>query len=361
MRAPSIVPKLGLERFSGLYLWALFIITFSIWVPDFFFTSATLHSVASAQVVPAVLSLAITIPLAAGVYDLSIGSAANLAAVLVCVLQTVSGLGMWESIGLTLLVGVVIGLVNGFIVVKLHVSSLIATLGTSVVLTAFQEMIQGAGGPQPPTDAAWANLTQHEFGGFQVIVGYIIVIALLCWWILDRTPAGRYVYAVGGNDEAARLAGVAVGKWQVLTLVGSGFLGSIGGILYASQSGPSLTFGGSLLLPAFAAAFLGSTQFTPGRVNVWGTVLAVYVLATGVKGLQFVTGVAWLNDMFSGVALIAAVAFAVWRQRAGVADAAGRGEKREDPDNGASEQESGGSDPPSGSASRRHALKEGVK
>jgi ribose transport system permease protein len=71
-----------------------------------------------------------------------------------------------------------------------------------------------------------------------------------------------------------------------------------------------------MLLPAFAAAFLGSTQLKPGRFNVWGTLLAVYVLATGVKGLQLVTGVQWLNDMFNGVALVGAVGFAVWRQRA---------------------------------------------
>jgi ribose transport system permease protein len=68
------------------------------------------------------------------------------------------------------------------------------------------------------------------------------------------------------------------------------------------------------LLPAFAAVFLGSTQLKPGRANTWGTLLAVFVLATGVQGLQFVTGVLWLNSMFNGVALIAAVSFAVWRQ-----------------------------------------------
>jgi len=84
------------------------------------------------------------------------------------------------------------------------------------------------------------------------------------------------------------------------------------GVFYASQNGPSLTFGPSLLLPAFAAVFLGSTQLRPGRFNVWGTLIAIYVLATGVQGLQLVTGVQWLNEMFDGVALIAAVAFAVW-------------------------------------------------
>jgi ribose transport system permease protein len=108
----------------------------------------------------------------------------------------------------------------------------------------------------------------------------------------------------------------------------------VAGVFYGSQSGPSLTFGASLLLPAFAAVFLGSTQLQPGRYNRWGTLLAVYVLATGFTGLQLVTGVQWLNDMFNGVALLVAVSFAVWRQRRAVqAGGAGcslpRGAKRD--------------------------------
>ena len=83
--------------------------------------------------------------------------------------------------------------------------------------------------------------------------------------------------------------------------------------MFASLNGPSLNFGGTLLLPAFAAAFLGSTQLIPGRFNVWGTLLAIFVLATGVQGLQLVSGASWLNDMFNGVALIIAVALSIQR------------------------------------------------
>ena len=144
---------------------------------------------------------------------------------------------------------------------------------------------------------------------------YLLALALLVWWVLDHTPVGRYLYAIGGNNEAARLSGLNVGRWSWLSLVASASIAGLAGIFYGSLSGPSLTFGQTLLLPAFAAVFLGSTQITPGRFNVWGTMLAVYVLATGVQGLQFVTGVQWLNDMFNGVALVAAVAFAGWRQR----------------------------------------------
>jgi ribose transport system permease protein len=87
--------------------------------------------------------------------------------------------------------------------------------------------------------------------------------------------------------------------------------------MFCSLNGPSLNFGGTLLLPAFAAAFLGSTQLIPGRFNVWGTLLAIFVLATGVQGLQLVSGASWLNDMFNGVALIVAVALSIQRSPSG--------------------------------------------
>jgi ribose transport system permease protein len=92
----------------------------------------------------------------------------------------------------------------------------------------------------------------------------------------------------------------------------------IAGVCYASNVGPSLGFGNALLLPAYAAAFLGFTQIVPGRFNIIGTVIAVYVLATGVQGLGYLTSVQWLSDMFNGVTLIAAVSSAAWRQRARV-------------------------------------------
>jgi ribose transport system permease protein len=134
--------------------------------------------------------------------------------------------------------------------------------------------------------------------------------------MLAFTPVGRYMHATGGNAEAARLTGVRTGKWIWVALITSSTVSGLAGVLYASLAGPSLTYGPALLLPAFAAVFLGSTQFRPGRFNVWGTIVAVYVLAIGVQGLSYVTSVQWLNDMFNGVALIAAVAFAGWRQRA---------------------------------------------
>jgi ribose transport system permease protein len=337
-RAPI---SLGLDRFSGVYLLVIFIIIFGIWTPKLFLTQSTLHSIASQQAVTAILAMAVLVPLACGAYDLSVGANVNLSTILVVVLQTKDHWSIAPAVLLCVVVGVVIGVVNGFIVVGLKVNSFIATLGTATVLTAVMTIVSGGVQPSPPTSTSWVNLTQTTVGGFQIIVLYMLVIAVILWWFLDHTPAGRYLYAIGSDVNAARLSGLRIGKWTRTSLIISGGLSAVAGVLYASQTGPALSFGQALLLPAFAAAFLGSTQFKPGRFNVWGTLLAIYVLATGVQGLEYVTSVQWFNDMFNGTALILAVAFAVWRQSA--TKRPGRGE---DPD-GSDINDPGAAIPPS--------------
>ncbi|GAA0983806.1 ABC transporter permease [Acrocarpospora macrocephala] len=304
-----------MDRFSGLYLGALFVLIFGLWTPDLFLTSGTLHSVASNQAIGAMLALAVLIPMAGGCYDLSVGAVAGISTVIVVTLQSNHGWSMGPAILVTVVIAAVAGLVNGFVVVKLRVDAFIATLGTATIIAAFQTIISDGAQPPLPRSPGWRDLTQQTVFGFQIVVIYLLLLTVLVWWVLEHTPAGRYIYAIGGNEEAAHLSGVAVGRWRWMSMIASAAIAGIAGVLYGSLTGPSLTYGPGLLLPAFAAAFLGTTQVRPGRPNAWGTLLAVYVLAIGVKGMQLVTGVQWLNDMFNGGALILAVAFAVWRQR----------------------------------------------
>jgi ribose transport system permease protein len=312
---PRIVFSAGLDRFSGLYLGLVFIVVFGLWVPDLFLTWGTLHSVANEQAITALMALAVMVPLAAGTYDLSVGATINFSAIVAVVLQDNLGWGVAPSIAVAIGSCALIGIINGLVVVRLHVNSFIATLAMASVIGAAQIIVSQNGQPNPPTSTLWNNLTQVQVFGFQVVVLYLLAAALIVWWALEFTPVGRYIYAIGGNSEAARLSGVNVEKWTWLSLVTSATICGIAGVLYGSLSGPSLTFGAGLLLPAFAAAFLGSTQLHPGRFNVWGMIIAVYVFAIGIKGLQLVTSAQWLGDMFYGIALIIAVATAVWRQR----------------------------------------------
>ena len=146
----------GFDRFSGLYLWALFILIFGIWEPHLFLSLSTVHSIASEQSVAALLGLAVVVPLATGAFDLSIGATANLSAVVVAILQSQQHWSMWPAIAVALLIGVLIGTVNGFIIVRLHVNAFIATLGMATIVGAVETIVSGNSQPQPPTSSAWA-------------------------------------------------------------------------------------------------------------------------------------------------------------------------------------------------------------
>jgi len=318
---------LGFERFSGVYLWAILILVFTFWQSGTFATSATVHSIASERSISAILGLAIIIPLACGAFDLSVGAVANFSTIMAAALingssdpnaTTSTGLPWPVAAILAVLIAAGIGTVNGFFVVRLHVSSFITTLGIGSVITALQIIVTNNVQPRTPTIPSWNNFTQQPIFGFQIVFLYMLILAVILWWVLEHTPVGRYLYAIGSSPDAARLSGAPVNRYTWMSLIASATLAGVAGVFFSSISGPSLTYGAGLLLPAFAAAFLGSTQIVTGRFNVWGTVLSIFVLATGVKGLQLAyPNAQWLDPMFSGAALVLAVAVAVGRQRAG--------------------------------------------
>jgi len=275
---------------------------------------STLHIIASSQAAVGVVALAVLIPLIAGQFDLSIGANANLAGICALMLQTNGILGAIPAVLAGIGIGVVIGLLNGMLVVVFKVNSFIATLAMTSVLSAVLLMVTRSEEIPPGEYGPFQQLTQTDVFGFQSVILFTIVLAVIVWWVIERTPPGRYLRAVGQNPEAARLTGLPVNRLVWMSLVASGGIAAFGGILVVSSTGPSLEFGPGLLLPTFAAAFLGSTQIQPGRENVWGTLIAILVLAVGVQGLQLVTGVVWVAPLFNGLALMVAVAVAVNRQ-----------------------------------------------
>jgi len=306
--------NLGLDRFSGIYLLVIFVIVFSLLAPSTFPTMTTLHIIASSQAAVGVVAIAILIPLIAGQFDLSIGVNANLAGVVALMLQTNGILGAIPAALVGIGIGLVIGGLNGLLVVVFKVNSFIATLAMTSVLSAVLLMVTGSEEVPPGEYGPFQQLTQTDIFGFQSVILFTIALAFVAWWVIERTPQGRYLRAVGQNPEAARLTGLPVNRLVWMSLVASGGIAAFGGVLVVSSTGPSLDFGPGLLLPTFAAAFLGSTQIQPGRENVWGTLIAILVLAVGVQGLQLVTGVVWVAPLFNGLALMVAVALAVGRQ-----------------------------------------------
>lgn len=303
--------SLGLDNYSGLYVWALVIIAFSIWEPTTFPTLLNVRVLAGNQAITAILALSLVVPVAAGVFDLSVAGILGFALMAVAWLQQ-EHVNAVLSVVLVVAFGAVIGMVNGLIVVRLHVDSFITTLGMSSILAAAAYAVSGGQQITGVFSSTFENLGQRLVGGIPITFIYMIVLAAVLWYVLEYTSVGRYIYAAGGNPQAARLAGVRVERLIFSSFLTSGTLAALAGVILAAQIGTAdVSSGPPYLLPAFAAVFLGATQIRAGRVNVIGTLVAIFLLATGVTGLQLAGAPVYVEDLFNGAALIVAVALAV--------------------------------------------------
>lgn len=299
---------------SALYIFAVLFVLFSIWEPSTFLTAQTWRSLLDNQAITALAAIALVIPLSAGVVDLAVGTEVGMGAILVAWLLADHGLPIAVSMGLTLLGGVVIGVVIGLLIVKARIGSFIATLGMSSILLAVIAWLSGSQQILNLGPGFQAIATDELFGVIYPV--YVLaVIALVVWYFLERTPSGRRVYATGGNLDAARLAGIRTSRIIIVAAISCGVITAIAGILASAQLATGdPTISDSYLLPAFAAVFLGSTQFKGGRFNVLGTLVAVAVLAVGVQGLELAGAAVWLPNLFNGVALLLAVGFAQFQK-----------------------------------------------
>jgi ribose transport system permease protein len=306
----KIAVILGLDRFSGLYVWAALILIFSLWVPNLFLTATNARIIAGSQAITAMVALGLIVPVACGAFDLSIAGTLGMG-VCIVIWSQAHGHGYALGIVVALAFGLLVGLVNAFIVVKLHVDSFIGTLGMSSILLAGTEWVTGGGQIANGVSPSFTAIGQKQLIGLPLPVFYMLALAILLWWLLEYTPVGRYLYGIGGNPQAARLAGIRVGRITTGAFLLSGVVAAFAGIVLAAELGSaSPDVGGPYLLPAFSAVFLGATQIRPGRVNVLGTLIAIFLLATGVKGLQLAGAPSYINDLFNGAALIIAVALA---------------------------------------------------
>jgi ribose transport system permease protein len=307
----SLTGALGLDRFSGLYVLAALILIFSLWVPSLFLTATNFRIIAGSQAITAMLALGLIVPVACGAFDLSIGGTLGMGCCIVVWFQA-NGHGFILGIFAAVAFGLLVGLINSFIVVMLHVDSFIATLGMGSILSAGTTWVTGGFQVANGISPHFTAIGQKQVLGLPLPVYYMVILALILWWLLEYTPAGRYLYSVGGNPQAARLAGIRVGRITTGAFVVSGVVAAFAGVMLAAELGSSSPdVGVPYLLPAFSAVFLGATQIIPGRVNVLGTLIAIFLLATGVKGLQLAGAPGYINDLFNGLALIIAVALAV--------------------------------------------------
>jgi len=309
----------GLASFSAVYLWAVFMVLFGYLQGHLFLTVSTTQLVFSQGAVTAVLALAFLVPLTTDTFNLAIGEIMSLTIVLMNWLPQKLSLPIGViAIGVVLFSSVV-GAVCGFIVVKLKVNSLIATLGMSEVLSAFQLYISQNHQVTTSFSHSFVQAGNGMIFGIPYLDIYLVILAVGIWFVLEQTPLGRRMFAVGGNRDAARLAGISTDRIVWCSLIASGAIASIAGVMYTAQVGAYTSdIGQGYLFPALAAVFFGASQLSQ-RPNVWGTLIAFFALAFGIQGLtlQFGAGTFWVSPLFQGSALIVAVAVASMRGSVG--------------------------------------------
>ena len=212
-RAPThdhghrIRKALSFTNISALYIFLFLFVLFSLWVPNTFLTSGVWHSLFDQSALTALVAIAVTIPLSAGVFDLAVGTEVGMAAILSAWLLEQQHLGVVPTLALTLAGGCVIGAASGALIVRAKIDSFIATLGMSSILLA---LIAWVSGGQQILDlpSSFQSLATGTILGFTYPVWIMLAVGLVVWYVIARTPTGRRLYATGGNPQAARLAGV---------------------------------------------------------------------------------------------------------------------------------------------------------
>ncbi len=297
-----------LERFGLVFVWLAFIALFGSVRPDTFLTWSNFSTIFGSEAVLVIVTLGLIIPLTAGDFDLSIAQVLTLVSMATAILNARLGVPLVVVIPMVLALGALIGLINGMITLYFRVHSLIVTLGVGTFLHGITLWI----GNSQTISGVSASLMKwviiQRFAGIPIAFYYAMLLAAAIWYMLTFTAFGQQLLFTGRGREVGRLTGVAVGRVRLTAFVLSGVMGAIAGILYTGTTGSANPSSGTfLLLPAFAAAFLGATCIKPGRFNPWGAVIAVYFLVTGINGLSVLGFRTFVQDLFYGGALVLAV------------------------------------------------------
>ena len=318
-RTPLVLHLLRLRTFVALFL----VLGFFAFAAPNFVTAANAVIVAKHVALNAFLAIGMTFVIITGGIDLSVGSIVGLCAMVAgwLVLNGVdTGLGwtIWfntfEIALIACAVGIGVGLINGLLITRLNVAPFIATLGTLYV--ARGAALLSSGGRTFPNLSGNAEFGTASFPwigtgtvlGLPVMVWMLIVVGLVAAYIASRTPLGRHIYAVGGNERGAALSGVKVNRVKLFVYMFSGFCAALVGLIIASQLQASHPATGETFeLNAIAAAVLGGTSMSGGRGRIGGTIVGAFVIGILSDGLIMMGVSSFWQTVIKGVVIIVAV------------------------------------------------------
>jgi ribose transport system permease protein len=304
------------SRFVLVGVWIALIILFGILRPDTFLTSSTFTGIFSSQQVLVFLCCSLLCTIVVGEFvDLSAPSVLSLSATILPVLAAQHGWNVWLASVVAILACLVVGVINGALVVYMGVNTIVVTLGMSTFLLGIELLLSNdnyvSGLP-----LSFEKLDLLNVLGLPVSFYYGILMMVVFAYILIFTPLGRHMRFVGSNREVSRLAGIRVTRIRFGAFVAAALIAGLGGVIASAGLGgfnPSVS--ATYLLPMFAATFLGTAVVQPGRFNPVGALIAIYFLATGILGLELLGAGEWVSDVFYGGALVIAVAATTFVRR----------------------------------------------
>lgn len=302
-------PRRGFDLASAapVIFLLLLIAGFSIAEPTYFPTRENFVTILNDGALLALLACGLTLVLIVGEFDLSIAAAASFAGALATVLIAKLGWPVPAALLAVLCCAIVIGAFNGLLITVLEIPALVATIGTASLLDGATLWVTGNSVIFTGFTSAFIWYGSWRIAGLQAPFFYLAALSVLIAVALRYTVTGRHFYATGGNRAASRMAGIHVNRNVVLAFVACAVLASITGFMYTARQG-SLTplFGTSMMLPAYAAAFLGYVTLANRRFHILGTVIGVYIIGTGSLGLLLIGAPAYSQQLFAGAVLVAA-------------------------------------------------------
>jgi ribose transport system permease protein len=296
------------SRYAIIGVWAVLILFYSLTESGTFPHVLTFQAIFNSQEPLVFMTMALMCTIVVGEFvDLSVPSLFGFAATVMPVLVGNHGWNVWLGSLVAIIAATLVGVVNGWLVVKLHVNTIVVTLGMSTLLTGLSLLISNdnvsAGVP-----ASFSGIANKDIGGLPVSFYYGVVLVFGFAYLLACTPLGRHMRFVGASREVSRLSGVRVDRIRFGSFVFAGLLSGIGAIIEVASIGSYNASGSNeFLLSTFAAVFLGTAIFEPGRFNPLGTFVGIYFLETGVIGLQLHSAAVWIEPVFYGAVLVVAV------------------------------------------------------
>jgi ribose transport system permease protein len=303
-----------IRNYSLPILLVISILIYSFWGGDVsatFNTAASWQNILSSQSVTGVLTLGILLTLVSGNFDLSIGNICGLSSVMTAAAYSHWHMPLVVGILIGVAIGAAVGGMNGFLSTTLHVDPFIITLGTASIILGFIDWYTHGQAIINGVPSSLINFGREKMLGIPDIFWVLTVVALLIYYLLEHTPYGRSLHAIGSNRAAAKLVGIRVERTITSAFALTGAFAGVAGVLLLANTGSgNPTIGPTFTLAALASAFLGAVSFKVGRLNVAGTLVAIFFLGINITGLTYAGVANWINEVFTGLTLILAVALA---------------------------------------------------